>query len=166
MSEARFSQGAHRHISKGIISASNTAKRGDMVILYALDVLKTLLTGEGGKRMGTIIIDTISRNTIIQFGETAMASGEIADVFMAGHQAHAGVYRQLESGRVVQIEADDYLPASLDGQVACYVRVANNEKQKTVETNINNTNENENSVSEDEFFELKIDLKEKKHIND
>lgn len=122
-----------------------------MVILPAID----LLTREGGKRMGTTTMDTISRNTIIQLGETAMASGEIADLFMAGHQAHPGVYRQLESGRLVRIEADDYLPASLDGQVACYVRVANTARQKTVETNQNNTNKNntneiEYSVSEEE----------------
>ncbi len=43
--------------------------------------------------------------------------------FLAGERVEAGRYRQIGSGRVVTLERDDLLPASLDGRVACYERV-------------------------------------------
>lgn len=45
-------------------------------------------------------------------------------LFLVGERVTAGLYRQLGTNRAVLIPETDYLPASLDCQVACYVRVA------------------------------------------
>lgn len=45
------------------------------------------------------------------------------DLLLAGQRAPAGLYRELGSGRLVQLDRSDVLPASLDGRVACYVPV-------------------------------------------
>ena len=49
---------------------------------------------------------------------------EEEEIYLAGARAAAGRYRELGSGRVVQLDRDDTLPATLDGRVACYIRVA------------------------------------------
>jgi len=41
----------------------------------------------------------------------------------AGERVAAGVYRDVRTGREIHLEAEDRLPGSLDGRVACYVRV-------------------------------------------
>lgn len=46
------------------------------------------------------------------------------EFLLAGHRAQAGNYRELGSGRIVRLEQEDVLPASLDGRVACYIRIA------------------------------------------
>lgn len=43
----------------------------------------------------------------------------------AGEQVIAGIYREIETRKEVRLETEDTLPASLDGRVACYVRVQN-----------------------------------------
>ena len=45
------------------------------------------------------------------------------DLFLAGEKVSAGVYRQIGGDREVRLEREDVLPASLDGRVACYMRV-------------------------------------------
>jgi hypothetical protein len=45
------------------------------------------------------------------------------EYFLAGQSAPAGLYREINTGREVQLKAGDYLPASLDGNVAAYVCV-------------------------------------------
>ena len=45
------------------------------------------------------------------------------EVFLAGQRVQPGIYRDLYSRREVYIEHEDYLPASLDGRIACYVPV-------------------------------------------
>lgn len=47
--------------------------------------------------------------------------GEV--LFLAGTKAPPGRYRQIDGRREVILEKEDYLPASLDGQVACYLQV-------------------------------------------
>lgn len=47
------------------------------------------------------------------------------EIFVAGQRAMPGHYRMLETGRAVVLEHEDVLPASLDGRIACYVRVDN-----------------------------------------
>lgn len=42
------------------------------------------------------------------------------ELYLAGQFVPAGVYRQLENRREIVLQYSDYLPASLDGQVACY----------------------------------------------
>ena len=42
------------------------------------------------------------------------------ELYRAGEYVPPGEYRDIRSGRVVELLAEDYLPASLDGQVACY----------------------------------------------
>ena len=45
------------------------------------------------------------------------------EIYLAGQRVPAGRYRQIESGREVVLPAEDLLPGSLDGRVACYERV-------------------------------------------
>jgi len=45
------------------------------------------------------------------------------DLFLAGETVRPGVYRQIGGDREVRLEREDVLPASLDGRVACYMRV-------------------------------------------
>ncbi len=45
------------------------------------------------------------------------------DLYLAGEKARPGTYRQIGGSREVRLETEDFLPASLDGRVACYVRV-------------------------------------------
>ena len=44
-------------------------------------------------------------------------------LFLAGTKAPPGRYRRIDGGWEVTLKTEDYLPASLDGRVACYVRV-------------------------------------------
>jgi len=43
-------------------------------------------------------------------------------VFLAGHLAPAGTYRQVETGQEVRLDREGILPATLDGHVAAYER--------------------------------------------
>ncbi len=52
--------------------------------------------------------------------EYDVAGGE---VYLAGEKVLPGRYKQMGGGREVLLEAEDVLPASLDGQVAVYMRV-------------------------------------------
>ncbi len=47
------------------------------------------------------------------------------ELFLAGERVPSGIYRQVGNGREVRLESEDTLPASLDGRVACYLRIAN-----------------------------------------
>lgn len=44
------------------------------------------------------------------------------NIFLAGHQAPAGTYRELQTGREVRLAEEGILPATCDGHVAVYVR--------------------------------------------
>ena len=48
------------------------------------------------------------------------------ELFLAGERVLPGIYRQVGGGREVRLEQEDYLPASLDGRVACYTRLNRN----------------------------------------
>lgn len=50
-------------------------------------------------------------------------------LFLAGERVTPGVYRQVGGTRELRLEQEDYLPASLDGHVACYERVENTWEQ-------------------------------------
>ena len=45
------------------------------------------------------------------------------ELFLAGEKVRPGFYRQLGGAREIQLDQEDFLPASLDGKVACYMRV-------------------------------------------
>ncbi len=47
------------------------------------------------------------------------------DLLLAGRRAKPGHYLDLSTGKTVLLETEDTLPASLDGRVACYARIAN-----------------------------------------
>ncbi len=49
----------------------------------------------------------------------------VDDLFLAGEKVRPGTYRQIGTAREVLLETEDVLPASLDGRVACYMRVHN-----------------------------------------
>lgn len=44
------------------------------------------------------------------------------ELFLAGERVPPGRYRRLDSSVEIVLESEDYLPASLDGHVACYLR--------------------------------------------
>ncbi len=46
------------------------------------------------------------------------------ELFLAGERVTAGTYRQIGGSREVRFEREDVLPASLDGRVACYLRIS------------------------------------------
>jgi hypothetical protein len=45
------------------------------------------------------------------------------ELFLAGERVRPGTYRQVGGARQVSLEKEDFLPASLDGRVACYMRI-------------------------------------------
>ena len=45
----------------------------------------------------------------------------LGDLYLAGERVAPGDYEEIKSGRRIHQDADDFLPASLDGKVACYV---------------------------------------------
>ena len=45
------------------------------------------------------------------------------ELFLAGEKVLPGIYRQIGGGREIRLEDEDILPASLDGRVACYMRI-------------------------------------------
>ena len=47
---------------------------------------------------------------------------ETLGYFLAGHTAPVGIYREIQTGREVQMEEAGILPATCDGHVAVYVR--------------------------------------------
>ncbi len=47
------------------------------------------------------------------------------ELFLAGEQVLPGTYRQVGGMREVRLDHEDFLPASLDGKVACYMRISN-----------------------------------------
>ncbi len=51
------------------------------------------------------------------------------DLFLAGEKVLPGIYRQIGGDREVRLEREDVLPGSLDGRVACYMRILPNLEQ-------------------------------------
>lgn len=45
------------------------------------------------------------------------------EVYLAGEKVLPGVYRQVGSVREICLDSEDILPGSLDGRVACYMRI-------------------------------------------
>lgn len=45
-------------------------------------------------------------------------------IFLAGRRTSPGRYRELSTGRTIDLASEGILPASLDGRVACYIRIA------------------------------------------
>lgn len=50
-------------------------------------------------------------------------------IYLAGQRVPPGAYCQLHTGQCIRLETEDLLPASLDGQIACYVRAAETWRQ-------------------------------------
>ena len=44
------------------------------------------------------------------------------ELYLAGERVTPGHYRQVDGARIVELDLEGYLPASLDGTVACFVR--------------------------------------------
>lgn len=44
-------------------------------------------------------------------------------IFLAGERVLPGIYREVETRRELELVSEDYLPATLDGRVACYMRI-------------------------------------------
>ena len=47
----------------------------------------------------------------------------VDEIYLAGERVRPGTYKQLGASRELRLEEEDYLPASTDGRVACYVRL-------------------------------------------
>ncbi len=56
------------------------------------------------------------------------------ELHLPGQWTEPGSYREINTGRVVTLEKVDTLPASLDGQVACYVLIAHTRAQIDCQT--------------------------------
>jgi hypothetical protein len=52
-------------------------------------------------------------------------------LLLAGRTVPAGAYREVESGRVVVLDTEERLPASLDGRVACYLPLTSGGRNTT-----------------------------------
>ncbi len=50
------------------------------------------------------------------------------EIFLAGEIVAPGLYRQIGGMREIAVDRHDYLPASLDGRVACYRRISRSER--------------------------------------
>jgi hypothetical protein len=50
-------------------------------------------------------------------------------LYLAGERVLPGTYRQIGSGREIRLDTEDFLPASLDGHVACYRRMEHTWRQ-------------------------------------
>ena len=57
---------------------------------------------------------------MIQIREVDPLMGEL---YLAGELVPPGKYREIHCGRILALTTDDVLPASLNGQVACYHRL-------------------------------------------
>lgn len=68
----------------------------------------------------------INRNRVLQnvkvLENTRIFNDDGEEIFLAGQWAKAGLYRLLDSTRVVQHKVDGLLPASCDGHRAEYCR--------------------------------------------
>ncbi len=58
---------------------------------------------------------------MIRISECSETAG--GKLFLAGHLTPPGLYEDIETHREIQLEQDGYLPARLDGSIACYARV-------------------------------------------
>ena len=47
----------------------------------------------------------------------------VDELFLAGERVPSGIYKQVGGSREVRLDHEDFLPASLDGRVACYMRI-------------------------------------------
>jgi hypothetical protein len=59
-------------------------------------------------------------------GEESVMSAYVEPEFilyLAGECVAPGIYRRLDTETTIHLEQEDFLPASLDGQVACYIRI-------------------------------------------
>ena len=54
-------------------------------------------------------------------------------LYLAGERVVAGFYRRMDARVTVQLDQDDFLPASLDGRVACYVRTASAQRGQSTD---------------------------------
>jgi hypothetical protein len=52
------------------------------------------------------------------------------ELFLAGEKVPAGTYKQIGSRSTIFLQQEDYLPATLDGRVACYMRVNDTWEQR------------------------------------
>lgn len=57
------------------------------------------------------------------------------NLYLAGEKVPPGCYKQVESGRIVTLEEEDFLPASLDGRIACYLAIWHVSKRQPEESN-------------------------------
>ena len=48
----------------------------------------------------------------------------VEEILLAGEIVSPGTYRQIGSHTIVTLNREDHLPASLDGRVACYRKIA------------------------------------------
>jgi hypothetical protein len=48
---------------------------------------------------------------------------EEEELYLAGERVPPGRYRRVDSNQEIVLESEDHLPASLDGHVACYIRI-------------------------------------------
>jgi hypothetical protein len=65
----------------------------------------------------------IDRSEVNNMSNHAVSDADMESIFLAGEIAPAGLYQRLGTPHTVRLTQQDYLPATLDGRVACYTRV-------------------------------------------
>ena len=53
----------------------------------------------------------------------ASNEADMESIYLAGELAPAGLYQRIGTSQTVELNQQDYLPATFDGRVACYARV-------------------------------------------
>ena len=51
------------------------------------------------------------------------ADADTESIYLAGELAPAGLYQRIGTSHTIRLIHQDYLPATLDGRVACYARL-------------------------------------------
>ena len=49
----------------------------------------------------------------------------VDELLLAGQKAAPGLYRELGTGRLDEMAYEEPIPATLDGRIACYVKISN-----------------------------------------
>jgi len=57
----------------------------------------------------------------------------VHEIYLAGERVPPGQYQDTSSGREICLERQDFLPASLDGRVAAYIRVEHTWRQYCID---------------------------------
>src|SRR5215469_5971044 len=68
-------------------------------------------------------------------------------IYLANQRVPPGTYRRLHTGQYIRLEQEDVLPASLDGQIACYIAAVPTWAEMAMFAHVGGNDENQNTRS-------------------